>query len=252
MKRAPYGCVLVMLLAACAGSARRAASAPAAPPSELASVSAAAERIVAASAQSPGVAWQRLTDLADLHGARITGSRALEQAIAWAAAQMRADGLDAVRLQPVEVPHWVRGNERARILRPIDRPLTILALGGSVGTRHARAAGKPEPGRTRASDARLDGRIAFVNHRMRPFDEEHDDPGYREGVQARLHAASDAAKRGAVAVLVRSVTAVSLGTPHAGALNYEDGVRKIPAAAVSTEDADLLNRWRSAERWRSS
>ena len=62
-------------------------------------------------------------------------------------------------------------------------------------------------------------------------------------MQARLHAASDAAKRGAVAVLVRSVTAVSLGTPHTGALNYEDGVRKIPAAAVSTEDADLLDRF---------
>src|SRR4030095_8292237 len=94
----------------------------------------------------------------------------------------------------------------------------------------------------RASAVSLDGRIACVNHRLPPFDEEHDDPGYREGVQARLHAASEAAKRGAVAVLVRSVTAVSLGTPHTGALSYEDGVRKIPAAAVSTEDADLLAR----------
>jgi hypothetical protein len=77
---------------------------------------------------------------------------------------------------------------------------------------------------------------------MAPYDEEHDDPGYAQGVQARLHAASEAARRGALGTIVRSVTAVSLRTPHTGALRYDDGVRKIPAAAVSLEDADLLAR----------
>ena len=128
--------------------------------------------------------------------------------------------------------------------RSIDR-WRILALGGSVGTHgrlRAPLVAFESLDDLRSSAARLDGRIAFVNHRLPPFDEAHDDPGYRQGVQARLHAASEAAKRGALAVLVRSVTAVSLRTPHTGALSYEDGVRRIPAAAVSTEDADLLAR----------
>src|SRR5262249_6686976 len=94
----------------------------------------------------------------------------------------------------------------------------------------------------RASPERLDGRIAFVNHRLPPYDEERDSPGYAQGVEARLHAATEAARRGAVAAIVRSVTAVSLRTPHTGALRYEPGVRKIPAAAVSIEDADFLAR----------
>src|SRR5262245_65865132 len=94
----------------------------------------------------------------------------------------------------------------------------------------------------RTSPDRLDGTIAFVNHRMPPYDEERDSPGYAQGVEARRHAAPEAARRGAVAALVRSVTAVSLRTPHTGALRYEPGVRRIPAAAVTTEDADLLAR----------
>src|SRR5262245_46922259 len=94
----------------------------------------------------------------------------------------------------------------------------------------------------RASPERLDGTIAFVNHRLPPYDEERDSAGYAQGVQARLHAATEAARRGAVAAIVRSVTAVSLRTPHTGALRYEPGVRKIPAAAVSIEDADFLAR----------
>jgi hypothetical protein len=244
MKRASSACAGVLLLAACAGNARRAPSPGQVPPTELPPLMAVSERIAATSAQSPDLAWQRLTELV-MHGPRITGSPALEQALDWAVVQMRDDDLDAVHLEPVDVAHWVRGAERARIVRPIDRPLAILALGGSIGTHgrlRAPLVAFENLDDLRASAARLDGRIAFVNHRLPPFDEEHDDPGYGQGVQARLHAASEAAKRGALAVLVRSVTAVSLDTPHTGALSYDDGVRKIPAAAVSTEDADLLAR----------
>jgi len=236
-------CGVAILLAAC--TARRAADEPVAPPSELASLTAVAERIAATSARSPDVAWHRLTELVDLHGSRITGSAALEHALVWAAEQMRDDGLDAVHLDPVAVPHWIRGAEHARVVRPVARPMAILGLGGSVGTHGALRApvvAFASLDDLRGSAAPLDGRIAFVNHRLPPFDEAHNDPGYRVGVQARIHAASEAAKRGAVAVLVRSVTAVSLRTPHTGALSYDDGVRKIPAAAVSTEDADLLAR----------
>jgi Zn-dependent M28 family amino/carboxypeptidase len=150
-----------------------------------------------------------------------------------------------VRLEPVAVPHWIRGEEHARIVRPVDRPMALLGLGGSVGTHgtvRAPLIAFDDLDALRATTANLAGKIAFVNHRMPPFDEERGDPGYLKGMQARLHAASEAAKRGARAVLVRSVTAVSLRTPHTGALQYDDGVPKIPAAAVSIEDAELLAR----------
>ena len=207
--------------------------------------SAAADRIAAASEQTSDVGWDRLSELADDVGQRITGSAALDRALAWGARHMRADGLDDVHLEPARVPHWVRGAEHARIVRPVDRPLALLGLGGTIGTRgtvRAPIVAFESLDALRSSEARLDGKIAFVDHHMPPFDDAHDDPGYAKGMQARLHGASEAAKRGARAALVRSVTAVSLRTPHAGALGYDDGVRKIPAAAISTEDADLLTR----------
>src|SRR6185369_11662982 len=189
--------------------------------------------------------WDRLAELVDGFGSRITGSPSLERALAWAAGEMRQDDLDAVRLEPVRVSHWMRGRERARIVRPVTREMASLGLGGTVGTRGAVRAPLvvfDDLDALRASTASLRGEIAFVNHRMPPFDDAHDDPGYLRGVQARLHAASEAAKRGARAVIIPSVTATSLRTPHAGALKYDDGVAKIPAAAVALEDADLLAR----------
>jgi carboxypeptidase Q len=250
VRRAACACGVALLLSACSGCTHRAPSGAAAPPAAiepalLARAAAASERIAESEARTPDAAWARLTELAGGYGRRITGSAALEHAIAWAAERMRDDGLDDVRLEPVQVPHWVRGRERARIVRPVNRPLALLGLGGTVGTHgplRARVASFASLDDLRASSARLDGRIAFVNHRMAPYDEAHDDPGYADGVQARLHAASEAARRGAVAVLVRSVTAVTSRTPHTGALRYDDGVARIPAAAISTEDADLLAR----------
>src|SRR5262249_28614762 len=192
-----------------------------------------------------GTGWTHLTELADDYGNRITGSETLTAVLGWATQRMRDDGLENVRLQPVAGPHWGRGSERARIVAPLDRPMAMLGLGGSVGTHgtiRAPVAVFESLDELRSSSARLDGMIAFVNHRMPAYDEVRGDPGYGEGVQARLHAASEAAKRGARAGLVAPGTAVGRGTPHAGALRYDDGVAKIPAAAVSTEDADLLAR----------
>ena len=203
---------------------------------------AAAERIAAVSERDPRFAWRRLRTLAEDIGHRISGSPALDRALAWAAAEMRADGLHDVRLEPVAVPRWVRGHEAARIVAPIERPLALLALGGSVGTDgtiRAPVVVFESLAELRASRVRLDGAIAVVNHAMAAYDEAHDDPGYRLGVQARIHAASEAARRGARAVLVRSVTHGGRD-PHTGALAYAADVPKIPAAALAIDDADLL------------
>ncbi|MCA9568014.1 MAG: peptidase M28 family protein, partial [Myxococcales bacterium] len=77
--------------------------------------------------------WAELVELCDDIGPRLSGSRGLDRAVRWARQKMQEDGL-AVQLQPVDVPHWVRGAESARILSPVDEPLDVLGLGMSVPT----------------------------------------------------------------------------------------------------------------------
>src|SRR5262249_60602883 len=109
----------------------------------------------------------------------------------WAEGRMGEDGLDAVRLEPVQVPHWVRGAEWGRVIRPVDQPLVLLGLGGSVGTggtlRAPMVAFESMDG-LRTSPDRLDGKIAFVHPPMPPDDEEADSPGDAPGGEGRLHA----------------------------------------------------------------
>jgi carboxypeptidase Q len=83
---------------------------------------------------SDDFAWQRVAELTDTYGHRLSGSANLEQAIAWAVETMASDGLEHVRAEPVMVPRWVRGAEHAEFVSAPQQALTILGLGGSVGT----------------------------------------------------------------------------------------------------------------------
>jgi carboxypeptidase Q len=189
-------------------------------------------------------AYKKLAYLTDQIGHRLAGSAALEKAIAWAAQAMKDDGLD-VRTEKVMVPHWVRGHEEAAITSPMQRPLRLLTLGGSVAT--------PKGGLTapvvvvhdwKELDTKADqikGAIVVYNVAMPAWSAERGS-GYGSVVEYRWAAASRAAKHGAVAALVRSVTARSLSTPHTGSMGYDKDQPKIPAAAISIEDADLLDR----------
>src|SRR6202021_16890 len=179
-----------------------------------------------------------LAYLCDRIGNRLSGSAALEKAVVWAAAQMKADGLTNVVTPRVKVPHWVRGAESASLLEPVNKPLTILGLGGSIATpkRGITAEGVPVSSfedLDRRGRAAIDGKIVLFNV---PFE------GYNRTVVYRTTGPSRAARLGAVAVLVRSVTPVSLQSPHTGALEYADGFPKVPAAAVTIEDALLIQR----------
>lgn len=181
-------------------------------------------------------AWERLAELTDTFGHRLSGSESLEAAIQWAAGEMKKDGLD-VRLEPVKVVHWVRGQESAEITAPRRHALAMLGLGNSVGTP---ANGIEADVLAVSSFHQLDqlapqakGRIVFFNV---PF------TTYGETVQYRASGPSRAAAHGAVAVLVRSVGPPGLRTPHTGTLQYADGVPRIPAAAIATEDADRMQR----------
>jgi Zn-dependent M28 family amino/carboxypeptidase len=204
----------------------------------------AAERLTAA-AQGRTKGYARLVALSDRFGHRLSGSRALEQAIDWSLAAMREDGLTDVRREKVMVPHWVRGAERARVTAPIRRDLVILGLGGTVGTRGAlrgEVAVVDTLAEIREKGAALRGKIVVINQPMPAFDHEAHDSGYGDTVKIRTSGASEAARVGAKAVLIRSVTASSLRTPHTGAVRYADDAPKIPAAALTLEDAELLRR----------
>lgn len=187
-------------------------------------------------------ALRKLEHLTTRIGHRLAGSPGLEKAIAWAREGMTAEGLDGVRLQPVKVPRWVRGRESLRVVSPVERELPMLGLGGSVGTPKEGIAAPVVVVRSfeelsALGREKVEGRVvAFAP----------DWEGYGRTVRYRSSGASAAAKLGAVAVLVRSATGRSIASPHTGALDYEDGVPRIPAAAITVEDAEWLRRMAAA------
>ena len=195
-----------------------------------------ANRLIDA-ALADSAAYDRLTELVDRFGHRFSGSLSLERALDWILEEMEADGLDNVRGEPVMVPHWVRGKESLQMMAPVARDLPMLGLGGSIATPPAglraevMVVGSFEELEERAPEAR--GRIVLFNV---PF------TTYGETRPIRSDGAVAAARAGAVASLIRSVTPYSQQTPHTGALSYQDGVRRIPHAAITVEDAERIQR----------
>jgi Zn-dependent M28 family amino/carboxypeptidase len=196
-----------------------------------------ADRIIDA-AMKDNDGYAALTHLTDHIGKRLSGSSELNVAIDWAAGLMRSAGLQNVRVQPVMVPHWVRGNESGSIVAPVTKPLHLLGLGMSIAT--------PKEGITAqvvyvASFAALDalkpeqikGKIVVFNPGWH---------GYGVNSQYRTAGPSRAAAKGAVAVLVRSATDLDLQIPHTGTLRYDPAAPRVPAAAISVEDALMIER----------
>jgi carboxypeptidase Q len=195
-----------------------------------------AARLIAESQSSP-FAWERLALLGDTFGHRLSGSEALENAIKWAVAEMKKDGLDNVRADPVKVPHWVRGQESVEIIYPHRSTLAMLGLGNSVGTP---AGGIEAELLVVRSFTELDGAGAGVKGKIVLFNVPF--TTYGETVQYRGAGPSRAAALGAVGMLIRAVGPPGLRTPHTGSLRYADGVPQIPAAAIPVEDAERLQR----------
>lgn len=211
--------------------------APLPPPTvKIESYRAAAARIIGAALTSDH-AYARLAHLTDHIGNRLSGSQNLERAVEWALAEMKRDGLDNVRPEKVMVPHWVRGEESLEMLTPVPRKLQLLGLGNSIGTPAEGISGEAIVVRNFAEldqlGEKVRGKIVVYNV---PF------TSYGATVIYRLQGASRAARYGAIAALVRSITPVSLQTPHTGAMNYDPNQPKIPVAAITIEAAEFLQR----------
>lgn len=196
----------------------------------------AARRLLSAALENRR-AWDRLAEMVDRFGPRPSGSAALEEALDWMLEEMRRDGLEEVAAEGVRVPRWVRGPESLELLAPWPKSMSLLALGGSVPTPPegirgpVLVVGSFEELERRKEEAR--GKIVLFDV---PF------TTYGETVRYRSEGAVAAARAGAVASLIRSVTPFSMDTPHTGGMRYEAGVPRIPHAAITLEDAAMLSR----------
>jgi hypothetical protein len=193
-----------------------------------------------------GHSYKNLEHLCKQIGPRLSGSKNAQKAVEWSKKVMEGYGFDKVYLQEVMVPHWERGPKETSFIMDGSTkiPVRIAALGGSIAT--------PDGGITaqvvevknfeqlKAMGAEVKGRIVFFN---RPFDARLFDTfdAYSGAVNQRGQGAVEAAKLGAVGVIVRSMTNIIDDNPHTGGMRYQDGVSKIPAAAISTKAAELLS-----------
>jgi carboxypeptidase Q len=206
-----------------------------------------ADRLVSAALDS-SKAYDTLEELTDEIGPRLTGSSNAAAAVQWATDRFRSWGI-TVRNEKVNVPHWVRGIETGKLVSHRGQKIVLTALGGSVATPaegitadvvevssfdELKALGKEKvKGKIVLYSAAMDMDLVRAH---KSFE------SYSQAVIYRATGASRAAEHGAAAVVVRSVGSASLRTPHTGALNYDPKQPKIPAAAVTAEDALLMHR----------
>ncbi len=204
-------------------------------------------RIIAAGLATDS-AYRKLAWLTDRIGPRLSGSPAHEKAVAWCVDELKRDGLANVHTEKVTVPRWVRGDAEGAILAPAEHPMVILALGMSDGTGPGGVTGEVVEVASLAETAALGdkakGKIVLFNKRIYPNG--GDTRGYGSAADLRSKGAAAAAKVGAIGMLIRSLATADLRLPHTGAMAYEEGVRHIPAAAVSPEDAELMHRFLAA------
>ncbi len=175
-------------------------------------------------------------------GPRSAGSAGDARAVAWATEKLKALGFKNVHTEPVEVPHWERGRNAGMILSPWPQPVVLTALGGSTaspaGGIEAEVVGVATLDDLKKLDpAQAKGKIVFVSNHM---ERKSDGSGYGAAVAVRGVGASEAAKRGAVGLLIRSVGTDSNRLPHTGAMRIIEGEPTVPAAALSAPDSDLL------------
>lgn len=189
-----------------------------------------------------GRSFEILASLVDTVGPRLTGSPGAQAAVRWAAEWFRRNGFE-VRLEPVRVHRWVRGEERAEVVSSgawRAHSLSVTALGDSPPTPSGGATGEVVEVRgleeLRALGDKVRGKVVLFQHDMKEAAD------YGRFSPLRMGGPAEAARLGAAAALVRSLSTASLRTPHTGATVFPPAGPRVPAAAVSVEDAELVHR----------
>ncbi|MET1256078.1 M20/M25/M40 family metallo-hydrolase [Aliikangiella maris] len=190
------------------------------------------------------LAYEILESLTTEVGHRMPGTPQDAKAVDWAVKKLKSLKFDKVWTEPVSFKTWVRRHESAYIIAPYEHELKVTALGYSVPTPDQGIEAEVIHFNTIEDliDSKADsakGKIVFISRKMERF---KDGSGYGPAVRARGNGASEAALKGAVAVVIRSIGTDSHRLPHTGMMRYKDNVVQIPAAAISNPDADLLER----------
>lgn len=190
------------------------------------------------------VAWDVLEGLTTEIGPRLAGTEAEARARAWMVRKLTELGFANVHVETYDMPVWVRGEERAEIVSPYPQPLVVTALGNSGATParglEAEVVGFDSVAALEAApDAAVRGRIVFVTHNMQPT---QDGSGYGPFGAPRRLGPTLASRKGAAAIVIRSIGTDYHRNPHTGVQNFADGVRPIPAGALSIPDAEQLQR----------
>jgi Zn-dependent M28 family amino/carboxypeptidase len=193
-------------------------------------------------ASSDDTAWNFTEGLTTEIGARLAGGDNDQKARDWVAAKFKALGFDKVWSEPVTYPKWVRRGESASLVSPFPHPLSVLALGYSPATPNGGIEAEVVAFATldalkAASDASVRGKIVYVGPRMHA---KHNGEDYGIGSTVRVTGPSIASTKGAAAFVLRSAGTDDNRTPHTGVTTFAQGVKPIPAAALSNPDADLL------------
>ncbi len=194
-----------------------------------------------------GKAYADLKSLCKDIGPRLSGSAEAQMAVEWSYTKLKSYNFDSVYLQEIKVPHWERGTKEAGWIKSENGELTkvnLLALGGSISTNGILEGSIVEfntlQALKEASKSEVEGKIVFLNQAM---DETQINTfkAYGGCYPIRGDGAVEAAKLGAVAVIIRSLAMPIDNHPHTGSMHYDEGVDKIPAAAISTADAEYLS-----------
>jgi hypothetical protein len=243
MSRNPLaGVPLALLLVAAAPALARQHKTP--PPPAAPSDPVAVARALSDKALADPTAWDFVESLTTEVGPRLAGTVQAERGKDWALAKLKALGFQDVHAEPFSITAWVRGPESAEVTAPFPQKLMILGLGGTVPT--------PSDGieaeivlfhsyadLLAAAPGSLAGKIAVVDE---PMARTQDGSGYGAANRARTRGPIEAAKRGAIAYLTRSISTSENRLPHTGKVWYVEDAPKIPCAALGVPDAELLDR----------